>query len=188
MDLEIDEPKFFVFIKKFRYNNIMKKVNVHSLPTTAFYVFLIASWVIILGTYISKEIKDVRDLKRTADISTIRSGVNIHIMDFRELPDNISLDLWDYGYELKKESKFVFYNLFERGVFKSSIADPINNKKYHYRYHKFKAGEYGCKKEFAIFQIFSFERSASDHGTGSCPDKNFVDDAPNGYTMQWFVN
>lgn len=184
---QIYEYGTFVFINKFRYNYIMKKVNVHSLPTTVFYIFLIAIWVIILGVYINREIKDVRDLKRSTDISTIRSVVNMHIMDFQKLPDNISLDFWDYGYKLKKESKFVLYNLFEKGLFNNSVVDPLNNKKYYYRYHKFGAGEYGCDKEFAIFQIFSFERPVSDHGNGSCPNKNFVDDAPKGYTIQWFL-
>lgn len=166
----------------------MKLINIHSLPTTTFFVFLIGLWVVVLGIYMNKELKDVRDLKRSADISTIRSVVNMHILDTQKLPENVSLDSWDYGYKLKKESKFVLYNLFEKKILGSPVFDPINNYKYYYRYHKFNKGEYGCDKEFAIFQVSNFERHVSDHGKGICPNKDFVNDAPNGYTMQWFLS
>ncbi len=177
----------FVFKDIFRYNNIMKLINIHSLPTTTFFVFLIGLWAIVLGVYMNKELKDIRDLKRNADMSTIRSVVNMYILDAQKLPENVSLDSWDYGYKLKKESKFVLYNLFEKGIFDSPIFDPLNDHKHYYRYHKFNAGEYGCEKSFAIFQVSSFETENSNHGSGFCPNKDFVSDAPNGYTMQWFL-
>ncbi len=164
---------------------IEKKINLFF--TTTFLVFMIAFWSIVMGIYMTNQWKHIRDIRRSTDISTIQMAISVYVQDFNALPDNISLDAWDYGYKLKNESKFVLYNLFEKGIFDSPIFDPLNDHKYYYRYHKFNAGEYGCEESFAIFQVSSFETESSNHGSGSCPKKDFVSDAPNGYTMQWFL-
>ena len=51
---------------------------------------------------------------------------------------------------------------------------------------RFEKGEYGCERPFAIFQVVNFETLVADNGEGACPERNFVLEAPNGYTIQWF--
>jgi len=74
----------------------------------------------------------------------------------------------------------------EEGLVDREIKDPINDVAYHYRYSKFRAGDYGCKNSFYILQIANFELSTGNNGQGECPELNWTKQAPNGYTAQSF--
>ena len=65
-------------------------------------------------------------------------------------------------------------------------ARNIFLQEYFYRYKKFDAGSFDCRRGFYILQVMNFEGQTDDHGWGSCPGRNFVDEAPNGYTIQVF--
>ena len=48
------------------------------------------------------------------------------------------------------------------------------------------AGEYGCTDDFVVFQVFNFETIQKDRGNGECPEYDFTEEVPNGYTIQKF--
>ncbi|MCD4705820.1 hypothetical protein K8R61_01940, partial [bacterium] len=120
-----------------------------------------------------------------ADMQTIIKGIDIYYLNEGRLPDNISDQDWDSTYDIDNDNDTFLKELREDGIL-SYIFDPKNSEEYQYRYHKFEVGEYGCKRPFAIFQVKKFESDFGEVGEGACPNKNFVLEAPQGYTYQWF--
>ncbi len=165
---------------------IFEARNRMHLVEVIFYVFLIFGAVMWLGLYMIDKWERIRDLQRQTDARYVRNVVDMYLLNYDFLPENETGYDWDYSYNIKtNQVSILFNNLREKKII-SPIFDPMNNSKYHYKYHKFKAGEYGCDRAFAIFQVSSFEGKIANHGSGSCPEKDFVKDAPNGYTIQWF--
>jgi len=148
-------------------------------------VSIILCSTLIIGLYTKSQQKKIRDTIRMENAQQIRTAIELYKLEFDQLPDNQTQNEWDVSYETIDARKTLFRNLIEK-FFLSDVSDPLNNQNFHYRYHKFQEGEYGCKKSFAIFQIVSFERKFDNTGFGVCPHRDFTKEAPNGYTIQWF--
>ena len=151
-----------------------------------FYIFLLFAAIMWIGLYMIGKWERMRDVKRQTDARQIRTVVEMYLTSFDSLPDNETNYDWDYSYNPETDKvSILFRGLIEKD-FITPVFDPMNSEKYYYRYHKFKAGEYGCERNFAIFQIMSFEGKIRDRGQGICPERNFAAESPNGYTIQWF--
>jgi hypothetical protein len=159
--------------------------NINSLISIIFIIVIIICGIIVLGVYMNDRWKNMRDIRRQADIKNTIKAVDIYYLDHSKLPDNVTNNEWDSSYDLANNNQTLFKVLRDNNLL-SQIFDPKNNEEYQYRYHKFKRGEYGCSRTFAIFQVTKFETEVEDHGQGECLSRNFVLDAPNGYTYMWF--
>lgn len=130
----------------------------------------------------------VRDIKRRADFRQLQTALAIYQDKFNALPvvfDN-DPDGWDNSLESIEYAKEFLSVLKQKQIINQEITDPLNAGSYYYRYKKFPAGAYGCDKPFIVLQINNFEVYTKDHGAGSCPKRDFVSEAPNGYTVQIF--
>jgi len=130
----------------------------------------------------------VRDIKRRADIKMITKALDLYHDQHGSYP--VSVDDWrgwDLTYRFSEEEDLSFLKtLKEAGLIDRIASDPINDETYHYRYKKYAAGDNGCSKSFYILQIINFELPTTNNGAGSCGEMNWVELAPNGYTVQTF--
>jgi hypothetical protein len=159
--------------------------SIKSLLTVVTLVSLILCATIMIGIYTNSRWKRIRDVRRVADAQQIIKAIEFYILDFGQLPENETQDEWDSSFDPGNSNQTLFKSLREKKLL-SQVFDPVNNNAFNYRYHKFKAGEYGCSRTFAIFQITSFEGRGDNIGSGFCPDRDFTKEAPNGFTVQWF--
>ena len=162
-----------------------QKKNINSLITIILIMVIVVCTIIIFGLYMNGRWKRMRDIRRRADAQTIIKAIDIYYLNEGQLPDNISDQDWDSTYNSENDNQNFLKELQDKGIL-SYIFDPKNSEEYQYRYHKFEAGEYGCNRPFAILQVKKFESGFSEIGGGACPDKNFVTEAPQGFTYQWF--
>ncbi|MCD4704769.1 hypothetical protein K8R66_01700 [bacterium] len=159
--------------------------GINSLLSTALLVSIVICAVVVLGIYMNDRWKVMRDIRRKGDIKQVDKIVELYLLNYGKLPENQSDNEWDSSYDPQTKNKTLFKSLQDLNLI-SSIFDPKNDEVYNYRYHKFKAYEYGCNRSFAIFQVTGFEDEVDDHGKGECPDRDFAAEVPNGYTIQWF--
>lgn len=129
----------------------------------------------------------IRDVKRRADINVLVKALDLYHDKYGKYPD--SIDDWQ-GWDLSigySGGKVDFINkLKDEGLIDKAVKDPINDVSYHYRYQKFQAGDYGCQNSFYILQVANFELSAKNNGKGECPEFNWAELVPNGFTVQGF--
>jgi type II secretory pathway pseudopilin PulG len=127
----------------------------------------------------------VRDTKRQADINEIVKALDIYYDRHGSYPE-VTDDDWQ-GWDNTQESNGSEYSfllpLYQEKILSSPIVDPLNNSNYFFRYKKFIYGSYQCQSEFYILQIVNFETAQDFHGQGSCPQYNFVEEIPNGFTI-----
>lgn len=160
------------------------KKDLNSLLSLVFLIIILLCAVVIIGVYTNNRWRRMRDIRRRSDIAQVKKALEYSKFEFNELPDNQSKDDWDLSYDsILNKSQALFKDLQSKGVV-SNMFDPKNNEQYYYRYHKFENGEYGCWGTYAIFQIMNFEGEIQDRGEGSCPERDFKSEAPNGYTLQ----
>jgi len=129
----------------------------------------------------------VRDVKRRADINLLVQALDLYHDQYGQYPD--SVDDWR-GWDLSigyggKQAEFLSV-LNKAGLIDQAVKDPINDAAYYYRYEKFPAGDYGCQNSFYILQVTNFELPTQDNGRGACPEFNWAELTPNGYTVQNF--
>lgn len=129
-----------------------------------------------------------RDTKRRADIKEIGRALELYFDRHGMYPQVMDSDFggWDTTVEPDGQPLAFINALTDEGILSSIPQDPVNNKIYYYRYQRFEAGAFGCTRPFVVVQIFNYETGQDTHGSGSCPDRNFVDEAPNGFTIQKF--
>lgn len=130
----------------------------------------------------------VKDTKRLADVKQIQTALALFQSQFDVFPEVTDNDFngWDTTIEpLGQPQEFLNILEQEKNIDRMP-RDPVNSNIYYYRYQKFSANSFGCQKPFYILQIMNFEGEIKDHGFGSCPERNFADEAPNGYTVQVF--
>ncbi len=147
-------------------------------------LFLIVISVISLEFVRNK----AKDTKRLADIKQIQTALDIYQSRFEFFPTVSDNDYggWDTTFETG-DQKMEFINvLMEEKIIDRISRDPVNSRIYNYRYQKFPANSFGCEKPFYILQIMNFENWRENHGWGACPERNFVEEALNGYTIQVF--
>lgn len=128
-----------------------------------------------------------RDVKRRADIKVLIKALALYHDKYGKYPDSINdWRGWDLSISYNG-GQAEFINKFEEeGLVDREIKDPLNDVAYHYRYQKFQAGDYGCENSFYILQIANFELPTENNGRGECPELNWAQSAPNGYTAQDF--
>lgn len=152
-------------------------------------LIIVSSIAIITFVYLADTRSNVRDVKRQADLQEISRALMLYYDRFGYYPEPADNDYdgWDASFEPSQHKKDDFISpLFEEEILLGISKDPINNKQYHYRYQRFLAGSYGCEKSFVILQLTNFENEQNSHGSGQCPERNFVGEISNGYTIQIF--
>lgn len=128
-----------------------------------------------------------RDIKRRADIKILVKALDLYHDKYGKYPDSISdWQDWDLSIGYNGGKADFLSKLKDEKFIDKDIKDPINDFVYHYRYHKFPAGDYGCDNSFYILQIAGFELPTEDNGRGECPEFDWAKLAPNGYTAQNF--
>ncbi len=161
----------------FTYHRMQKLVAV---------VFVFCMTIIFLSGFDIIKAK-ARDIKRRADIKILTQSLNLYYDRYGKYPNSAEdWDGWDLSMSYGGGNAEFIKNLKEEGFIDREIKDPVNNEAYHYSYQKFNAGDYGCKKSFYILQVSNFELSSRDKGRGECPELDWADFAPNGFTVQDF--
>jgi len=128
-----------------------------------------------------------RDIKRRADIKVLVKALDLYHDKYGKYPDSFDdWRGWDLSIAYNGKDKNFLNNLKAESLIDRSATDPINSIPYHYRYQKYPAGAYGCKTGFYILQAVKFELANKNNGQGSCPKFNWLEIAPNGYTVQGF--
>ncbi|MFH0955950.1 MAG: hypothetical protein V1801_01920 [Candidatus Falkowbacteria bacterium] len=156
------------------------------LQKLAVIVFVCCIIVLFLSGFDTIKSK-ARDVKRQADIKVLTKALDLHHDKHGEYPDSINdWQGWDLSIIYNGGSAEFINKLKEENFIDRETKDPINDFSYHYRYQKFQAGDYGCENSFYILQIVNFELSTGNNGRGECPELNWAEMAPNGYTAQGF--
>jgi hypothetical protein len=128
-----------------------------------------------------------RDIKRRADIKILVKALDMYHDKYGKYPDSINdWQGWDLSIDYNGSGEKFINKLDEENFIDRETKDPINDIIYYYRYQKFKAGDYGCKNSFYILQITNFELPTKNNGGGECPEFNWTELVPNGYTAQGF--
>ena len=130
----------------------------------------------------------VKDSKRLADIRQIKAALDMYSYRHNAFPNVTDNDIngWDTSFEFDGAGGNFLNILVEENFIDQIPFDPVNSNNFYYRYKKFPAGSFGCARPFYILQAVNFEGDRNDHGWGSCPEKDFVSELPNGYTIQVF--
>lgn len=147
-------------------------------------LFLVVLSIISFDSIRSK----VKDTKRKADLKQLQTALSIYYSQNNSFPEVQDDDFrgWDATFEPKNDKPEFLKILTQKNIIDRTPKDPINSNIYFYRYKKFPANSFGCQQPFYILQLMNFEQTKKDHGVGLCPQRNFVDEAPNGYTIQSF--
>lgn len=129
-----------------------------------------------------------RDAKRMSDAKDINQALELYFDQNATYPETIDFDYggWDTTVEPEGHVEEFIPQFVNEGILSAHPRDIQNTTVYYYRYKKFPRGSFGCTRPFVIFQIFNFETIQDSHGSGACPDRNFADEAPNGFTIQKF--
>ena len=129
-----------------------------------------------------------RDTKRMSNANEISKALEIFFDKHASYPITVDNDYggWDTSIEPEGQPNQFIPQLVSENILNSYPIDPKNDNTYYYRYQQFPRGSFRCDRPFIIFQIFNFETAQDNHGIGSCPDRNFADEAPNGFTIQKF--
>lgn len=129
----------------------------------------------------------VRDTKRLADIKILVKALDLYYDKYGKYPDSAAdWQNWDLSIGYRGGKIEFIEKLAAGGLIDRQAKDPINNESYHYRYRKFRAGDYGCANSFYILQVVNFELPVKNNGQGDCPKLNWAELTPNGYTVQNF--
>ena len=149
-------------------------------------VFISCLIVLFLSGFDTIKAK-VRDIKRRADINILVKALDLYHDKYGKYPDSINdWQGWDIGIVYNHGDSGFLSKLKSAGLIDRIVKDPINNVSYYYRYQKYSAGDYGCANPFYILQAVSFELPNNNNGKGQCPEFNWVESSPNGYTAQDF--
>lgn len=129
-----------------------------------------------------------RDAKRLSDAQEVLRAMELYFDRHGSYPTTDDLDYggFDTSIEPRGQAPDFMSVLVQDKILSQYPQDPINDEYYYYRYQKFPRGSFGCNRPFVIFQIFNFETPQDSHGGGACPDRNFADEAPNGFTIMKF--
>ena len=129
----------------------------------------------------------IRDIKRRADIKILVKALDLYHDKYGKYPD--SADDWQ-GWDLSLSYNGGEIGFLDKikaeGLIDRVVKDPTNDLYYHYRYQKYDAGEYGCDNSFYILQVVNLELASHNNGVAKCSDFNWVESAPNGFTVQGF--
>jgi len=126
-----------------------------------------------------------RDVKRRADVKVLVKALDLYHDKYGKYPDSVNdWQGWDLSLGYGGSQAEFLSLLNKEGLIDKTVKDPVNDAAYHYRYEKFQAGDYGCAYSFYILQAINFELPTKDNGRGACPELNWAELVPNGYTVQ----
>ncbi len=130
----------------------------------------------------------IRDEKRKGDLREVVKALEIYYSKYNFYPESSDDDWngWDATFEPGGHPYRFITPLEEERILLKGPVDPYNDSIYFYRYRKFPAGSFGCRRPFYVLQIVNFETAQDDHGWGECPERNFVEELPNGFTVMKF--
>jgi len=130
-----------------------------------------------------------RDVKRRADFKVLTSALDIYYDKHGYYPEGgDDWRGWNMSYHPEGREAHFLESLKNEKIIDKDVRDPINDQDFYYRYQKYPAGSYGCAHPFYILQILSFGLTTNDIGQGKCPEMDWTELAPNGYTVQVFGN
>ncbi len=155
----------------------------------SFAVLIVACVAIIFFAGFDNVRAKARDTKRQSDAQDILRGLELYAARHNGLyPEVTDFDYggWDTTIEPDNTQPRFVEGLVREGILSGYPADPVNNEVYFYRYQKFEAGDFGCTQPFIVFQIFNFEATHEDHGAAACPERDFGQEVPNGFSIQRF--
>ena len=125
-----------------------------------------------------------RDIKRRADIKNLVKALDLYHDKYGKYPDSKNeWQGWDLSIGYNGGQPDFLSELRAEKLIDREAADPVNEVAYHYRYQKLQPGDYGCAIAYYILQVINFELSTKDNGRGECPELNWAELAPNGYTI-----
>ncbi len=128
-----------------------------------------------------------RDVKRRADIKTLVKALDLYYDKYGFYPESTDdWRGWDLTCDYKNFGSGFLEVLEKEGFINKEISDPINDSTHYYRYQKYPAGSFGCAKPFYILQVINFELLMDKNGQGICEEMDWLETAPNGFTIQVF--
>ncbi len=149
-----------------------------------FMVAMMVGLMLFFIFYLNQRWERIRDIRRQGDLQSITKALEFYNQQYNQYPDNFDDDGegWDKSNDLENRS-FV-EPLIKAGLLTITPFDPKNDDEYYYRYQKFASGDYGCVRPSAIFQITQFETNIKNRGRGLCPQFDWRELTPEGYTWQ----
>ncbi|MDD5291494.1 MAG: hypothetical protein PHZ04_05350 [Patescibacteria group bacterium] len=151
------------------------------------FIVLVCCLAAIFFSSFNLIIAKAHDVKRRADIKVLAKALDLYHDKYGYYPESDDDQRgWDLTYD-SAAGEIRFLNVLkEEGFIDKAVADPMNNATFLYRYQKYPAGSFGCSQSFYILQIINFELPTGNTGRGLCPEMDWGEDAPNGYTVQAF--
>ena len=151
------------------------------------FIVLICCLAAIFFSSFNLIIAKSRDVKRRADIKVLTKALDLYHDKYGRYPESDDDHQgWDLTYNPKAGEARFLNILKEEGFLDKTVADPINDATFLYRYQKYPTGSFECSQSFYTLQILNFELPTNNIGRGACPEMDWVQDAPNGYTIQAF--
>ena|SRR3989339_690083 len=138
--------------------------------------------LIVSIVYLNSRWSKIRDVRRQGDFQSVTKALEFYNSEYGHYPeiDDDDGEGWDKSNDLADQD--FLGPLVSTGLLRVRPFDPKNDLEHYYRYQKFKAGDYGCRRTFVVFQVTEFETEVANHGSGACPDLDFTALVPNGYT------
>ena len=143
---------------------------------------IVVCMLVVSIIYLNSRWSKIRDVRRRGDFQSIIKALEFYSSEYGHFPvtEDDDGDGWDKSNDLV-DLDFL-EPLVSSGLLTFRPFDPKNDTEYYYRYQKFHRGDFGCTRDFAIFQVTQFETETDQHGSGECPDIDFTKLVPNGYT------
>lgn len=117
-----------------------------------------------------------RDSERLQDMNRIQSALELYYNENGDYPpgDEVNCNGWECSH--KGDQQFV-HILVDQGYLSEYPDDPVTNGTYHYRYHLYGDGSYGCNQaDFYVLGIRNLESFSGNHPKSpgwSCPNRNW---------------
>lgn len=123
--------------------------------------------------------KELRDVKRTADINRVIAALQLYNQEHDHYPKPTKADSNDW--DTTKDNEFL-YELVDSKYLLATPFDPVNNDEYYYRYRYFSAKESGCDRPMAVLQVINFEEKNYQVSRLLCQSEIVGDMPANGFT------
>jgi len=128
---------------------------------------------------VSNHLQQSRDVERLQDVRRIRAAIEQFHMDRGRYPQadaNPEYGNWDVSFD----GGFVT-ELVETGYLDGTVADPVNDVTYHYRYYVYDQDAHGCEGEggFYVLGVKNFENrdfEARNRGFFQCANRDWGDE------------
>ena len=158
--------------------------SVKSLVIKVLFLILIIAFLFLSVMYLNKRWGKIRDIRRQADAKSVIRALDFYNIQFGSYPETLDDDGDGWDKSNDTENRSFLEPIIKVGLLPTLVFDPTNDEEHYYRYQKFVAGDFGCRRPFAVFQVTGFESELNVKGNGECPDLDWTSLVPNGFT--WF--